>query len=887
MNISHVDNSVGTTPPTQCSRPDEDNKSSYITSNAIPSSSTDPSAQSHTPPPRSSSSPPPSCAICLGAFVNKCMPDICLHQFCFNCLLQWSKVKAVCPLCKRAFVSIIHNVRSNYEYDEHIIERPQEPEYYLPNAPQPRHFQFRTTFTVDPRGELAIQQMLSTHPLTFPLGIYEAFPHRMHRHADRPGRVTRSDRRSYVSSTAYRRSIYEQGLWVVANPDGADMHREATPDFYRNNEGAIARLVPWLNRELSVLMHHATTEQVAVLIDQILAALPLHHILSRYMLREVLQPFLEHESEHFAHEFYNYMRSPLDMIGYDRSCVHGPRVIENINLDDQTSSDSSDSTVQLLDSQSTNTSATTERFRFPIFMPTPLPAEYPATTSSQPQPGTSTQMTSNDVIEIDDSDGNDSDVILQTPPPPTIVDLLGDTSDSEGDSGLGQVEQPVPEEVTQTPTPTLASAIRQSLLLDTSSVQEVESYDPGPSTSRGTRRRRDKSHSRCYRHDEYMVDRKTVLPLKIRLKRKRHQPSKRSSSKPKHCCKNDSICGHSSSSSNDNSLQSRLKRRRKFHKKKYYLRKHSSSSSSSSSLHSDTGEETNGSSGDMKGLFALSSSDDNEPLSSAVWRNSVRGKQPVRDAVIQFNGLGGTSGTNAVAGTSGTASGNRVKTKREHREEWREGKQHRQNGGGRNGVPPPGVFEPSVPCPSPLITTSPSSGHSSQGSSYTPDFLNHPSHYTPFTPITSPPPTASPPPTHADHTAPMVPPRRARISAFLDNLYRATTTNAYPHPSHHHNHNPETDNPVQPQSHTPPLPITVPSPTYSPFTAYRRQEYYRSLVHHPAQHSSTVVWETAGPSTTVNQQELCDPMWNGARDSREDALNGLLELRSGSDVDMV
>lgn len=90
------------------------------------------------------------------------------------------QIKAVCPLCKQPFRSIIHNVKSNEEYDQHIIERPElaSPplnyefdrdftDYFLPNAPAtPRHFQFRTTFTVDPRGELAIQQMLLTHPLT-------------------------------------------------------------------------------------------------------------------------------------------------------------------------------------------------------------------------------------------------------------------------------------------------------------------------------------------------------------------------------------------------------------------------------------------------------------------------------------------------------------------------------------------------------------------------------------------------------------------------------------------------------------------------------------------------------------------------------------------------
>lgn len=37
-------------------------------------------------------SPPPNCSICLGRVKSKCFTDSCMHQFCFNCLLQWSKV---------------------------------------------------------------------------------------------------------------------------------------------------------------------------------------------------------------------------------------------------------------------------------------------------------------------------------------------------------------------------------------------------------------------------------------------------------------------------------------------------------------------------------------------------------------------------------------------------------------------------------------------------------------------------------------------------------------------------------------------------------------------------------------------------------------------------
>lgn len=37
-------------------------------------------------------SPPPHCSICLGTVKSKCFTDSCMHQFCFSCLLEWSKV---------------------------------------------------------------------------------------------------------------------------------------------------------------------------------------------------------------------------------------------------------------------------------------------------------------------------------------------------------------------------------------------------------------------------------------------------------------------------------------------------------------------------------------------------------------------------------------------------------------------------------------------------------------------------------------------------------------------------------------------------------------------------------------------------------------------------
>lgn len=49
-------------------------------------------AKSVSPPPSGRSSPDPVCSICLGRHESKCFTNNCLHEFCFKCLLEWSKV---------------------------------------------------------------------------------------------------------------------------------------------------------------------------------------------------------------------------------------------------------------------------------------------------------------------------------------------------------------------------------------------------------------------------------------------------------------------------------------------------------------------------------------------------------------------------------------------------------------------------------------------------------------------------------------------------------------------------------------------------------------------------------------------------------------------------
>lgn len=122
------------------------------------------------------------------------------------------------------------------------------------------------------------------------------------------------------------------------------------PEFYRMNPAAINRLAPWLNRELNALLEE-NTQQVMTLVDVILTHLREHHIKGRFF-RNLLTEHFGMKTSHFIHEFYNFMQSPFDMIGYDRHVLYTHRHIEIVSDID----DTSDSDVQVVETEDTVTS---------------------------------------------------------------------------------------------------------------------------------------------------------------------------------------------------------------------------------------------------------------------------------------------------------------------------------------------------------------------------------------------------------------------------------------------------------------------------------------------------------------------------------------------------
>ncbi|XP_068218154.1 E3 ubiquitin-protein ligase Topors-like [Palaemon carinicauda] len=283
--------------------------------------------------PSSCSSSGDTCSICLGSITDKCVADSCLHSFCLLCLKEWSKQKAVCPLCKVSFTKIMYEIKSESVYKEWKVPQPDPTERshgmanfqeYL-NVETRRFFGYRTTHFP---GAVALRQM---YPRS---NIPDAIP------SLPPQRGPRSNLRG---STMFRLSVYLNNIWVQPLADVTGRYRETSPELYREQPALTHRLVPWVNRELAALI---SPSRVGTALTEVMELIERYPINSREF-RNAVRQYFRGRTRHFVHEFYNYARSPFDMIGHDNSAQYVPRYGPEEDSSDGEDSDDSDAVIEV------------------------------------------------------------------------------------------------------------------------------------------------------------------------------------------------------------------------------------------------------------------------------------------------------------------------------------------------------------------------------------------------------------------------------------------------------------------------------------------------------------------------------------------------------------
>ncbi|KAM4750894.1 uncharacterized protein FYW61_005695 [Anableps anableps] len=271
-------------------------------------------------------SPDSKCPICLDIFHNMSYLDRCLHKFCFRCILEWSKNKPECPLCKQPFSSIYHSIKSDQDFQKYELKQQVDNSSF--GYFEGVRFRYRTTLTGVHRQMRRTSPppdngVMFEAPTNLPQQRRDRYIRRMmmrlaaKRRAASEGRAVNNVREQEMIN--FRRELYRRGVRVRNVRDGG-RSRDTSAEFYRRNPACLHRLVPWLKRELMVL--YGAHGSLVNIVQHIIMSRITRYDMEDGAIQEELRPFLQGRTEHFLHEFINFAKSPFNMEAYDQHAVY-------------------------------------------------------------------------------------------------------------------------------------------------------------------------------------------------------------------------------------------------------------------------------------------------------------------------------------------------------------------------------------------------------------------------------------------------------------------------------------------------------------------------------------------------------------------------------------
>ncbi|XP_017544077.1 E3 ubiquitin-protein ligase Topors [Pygocentrus nattereri] len=288
-------------------------------------------------------SPDSKCPICLDRFNNVASLDRCLHRFCFRCIHEWSKNKAECPLCKQPFRSIFHSVKAENDFKEFVLAPVENgpAAAAVPPAAQtdigapsgrvrrpraPRGGERRSRRHQNPAAtasslDLRLENL--TEGMEETVGQEQGVHHMMLRLTER--RRSRGEERSLrrlrdQDVVAFRRALYRTGIRVRSGGWDSGRQRDVSAAHLRRNPASLRRLLPWLQRELTVL--YGSHGSLVSIVQHIIMSRITHYDMDDAAIRDELRPFLLARTDHFLHELVSFARSTLSIETYDQQAVY-------------------------------------------------------------------------------------------------------------------------------------------------------------------------------------------------------------------------------------------------------------------------------------------------------------------------------------------------------------------------------------------------------------------------------------------------------------------------------------------------------------------------------------------------------------------------------------
>jgi hypothetical protein len=294
------------------------------------------------------------CPVCLQVFSNansKSFTSKCFHSFCFECILEWSKVRYACPLCKTDFDRVIYDLKSRLEFKEYCLPvretnstsrldvipiDPAESNESVNDQQTAR----ANTFS---RASWLINGTQQQAPIEFRMLVYKqgwyASPYQTHTYLKITNIELEMSNPSPNSAAEY---VTSDNL-LCASYKATSGQRNITPDWFTNNPACLHRLVQFIYRELkslSAIVSTSTVErlsqklrsQLITLITNLIKQVPLD---SQDFYKEMsahIRPLKY--ARHFQHELVSYALSTSHSLAdYDAKCVYykDPEAIPKTN----------------------------------------------------------------------------------------------------------------------------------------------------------------------------------------------------------------------------------------------------------------------------------------------------------------------------------------------------------------------------------------------------------------------------------------------------------------------------------------------------------------------------------------------------------------------------
>eukprot|EP00126_Sphaerothecum_destruens_P003716 Sdes_comp17493_c0_seq1m6730 len=230
------------------------------------------------------------CCICLSKCESLCFLNLCFHEFCFSCILEWSEKSNQCPLCKTNFGFVLHSLNAELDYQM----------FYFDSIKQPKD----SDSDKYPISSLPID--LNPSELKFD---------------DRFSSLFLPNENFSCSQSAFlkRKLIYRKNIWA-AGFDCEYRRIALNPTMFSSKLSTpfTSRVFPFLRRDLIAILGISDIE---ILFQHIVSLLCTFQINSTEFIQHT-RPFLLDHSEHFSHEFFEFSSSPFSLETFDRLSIY-------------------------------------------------------------------------------------------------------------------------------------------------------------------------------------------------------------------------------------------------------------------------------------------------------------------------------------------------------------------------------------------------------------------------------------------------------------------------------------------------------------------------------------------------------------------------------------